>query len=987
MPSNTLAKSKTAALWLWQRAGAVIVVFLLIVMFVVGYNLGTGPDSSTAESDKAQHAGHDHGPKDAEVTEWICAMHPQIRKTSPGTCPICQMKLTPASAGVAGEGLRRLTISPAAVKLLDIQTTPIQKKFVEAEVSMVGKIDYDETLLGYITAYVGGRLDRLFVDYTGVTVKKGDHMVELYSPELLAAQEELLQAIQAVKSLRQSDVGIVRETAQATVEASREKLRLWGLTKEQTDALEKRGKPQDNVVINSPLSGIVIHKNAQEGMYVQTGTRIYTIADLSHLWVKFDAYESDLIWLRYGQPVEFTTEAYPGQVFRGQIAFIDPVLDDVRRTVKVRVNVPNEDGRLKPGMFARGRIKAQVASGGRVVDAALAGKWISPMHPEIIKDKPGLCDKCGMPLVRVEELGYVSPGDLPNTKPLVVPASAVLTTGKRAIVYVRVPGTDEPTFEGREIVLGPRAGDHYVVYSNLREGEQVVTNGSFKLDSELQLRAKPSMMTPDGGGGGGHDHGGHGSDQKSSSVPGSDAVANAMDLPEVFVHQWQGVERAAARIKHAVQSADIELIKRRHQQFLLALRAVDATKLSGHALAIWTEMSMRLTNDAVEALHANNASAVARPHQSLVGDLARLRDQLGLKMRHVHIADVNLTTPLSDAVSGMLDDYFAVSAALVAGDTVKAQAAAAKLRDALEGTSADSADKSTSQWWSETKQRLAQGLKTMGDANDLAGKRQAFAPLSVEMSKVAVTVSDDLDMPVYEVRCPMAFNNSGATWLQRDRQVANPYFGSRMLRCGDVIDTLAFDPVSMAKVADAVPVASGLGKQVETPEPVALYEAANLGGLTAAYFQLADTLTAGDLAKAKAQVALILKAVDAVKVSPQDGKPPQAWARSSANLATAIEAIGKATGIEQARQGFALLSEEMAAVLRTAAGGGTGRAAGPVYRVKCPMAFDNRGATWLQNDKKVTNPYFGDRMLRCGSVVETITPKRAPSPAKEHQHD
>ncbi len=162
-----------------------------------------------------------------------------------------------------------------------------------------------------------------------------------------------------------------------------------------------------------------------------------------------DAYESDLPWLRFGQRVEFTTESYPGEIFVGQVAFIDPVLNRDTRTVKVRVNVVNDDGRLKPEMFVRATVKSQVASGGRVLDPSLAGKWISPMHPEIVKDEPGVCDICGMPLVRAETLGYVTAEPNEGAKPLVIPASAALLTGKRAIVYVQVPDAEKPTYEGR----------------------------------------------------------------------------------------------------------------------------------------------------------------------------------------------------------------------------------------------------------------------------------------------------------------------------------------------------------------------------------------------------------------------------------------------------------------------------------------------------------------------------------------------------------
>jgi Cu(I)/Ag(I) efflux system membrane fusion protein len=426
-------------------------------------------------------------------------MHPQIRQTRPGNCPICGMKLIPVEEEGPSEGPRVFTASEAARELMDIETQSVERRFVAAEIRMVGKVDYDETRLAYITAWVPGRLDRLFVDYTGVPVRKGDHMVYMYSPELLSAQEELLQAIQAVKNLRASGVTIVREATEATVATARAKLRLLGLTAEQVAEIERRGTASDHVTIFAPAGGIVVNKNALEGMYVDTGTRIYTIADLSQVWVKLDAYEADLAWVRYGQPVEFTSVSYPGEVFQGTVAFLDPVLDDATRTVKVRVNAANAAGKLKPGMFVRAVVRAQVAAGGRVMDASLAGKWICPMHPDVIKPGPAPCDICGMPLVRTESLGYVTVEPSEADKPLVIPATAPLVTGTRAVVYVEVPGRERPTFEGRVIELGPRAGQWYLVRQGLKEGERVVVRGNFKIDSSLQIQARPSMMSPEGG--------------------------------------------------------------------------------------------------------------------------------------------------------------------------------------------------------------------------------------------------------------------------------------------------------------------------------------------------------------------------------------------------------------------------------------------------------------------------------------------------------
>lgn len=493
-PARAAALASRAAAWLLRHIGlAVFMVLFAAGGWALRGWMGPGPgEGSAAET------GHTHA-EAAEETVWTCSMHPQIRQDKPGLCPICAMDLIPASTGGGEEsaGPRQLAMSEAAAALLGVQTARAERRFATAEVRMVGLVDYDETRLAHITAWVPGRIERLYADYTGIRVEKGEHLADLFSPELLAAKDELTRARRALANVPAGAPQVLRDTAAATLEAVRAKLRRWGLTQAQIDRAAEEGMLSDRVTVYAPAGGTVVERNGTEGMYVDMGTRLYTIADLSVVWVMFRAYESDLPWLHYGQEASFTTESAPGEVFEGRIAFIDPVLDSATRTVKVRVNAPNPDGRLKPGMFVRGLVRSQVATRGRVMDPGLAGKWISPMHPEIVKDGPGACDVCGMPLVRAEELGYVS-AEAPDTdKPLVIPVSAALVTGRRAVVYVVVPDSERPTFEGREIVLGPRAGNHYLVESGLEEGEEVVTHGSFKIDSELQIRAQPSMMQPE----------------------------------------------------------------------------------------------------------------------------------------------------------------------------------------------------------------------------------------------------------------------------------------------------------------------------------------------------------------------------------------------------------------------------------------------------------------------------------------------------------
>ena len=539
---------------------------------------------------------HKHDAEAANVALfYTCSMHPQVQLPDPtAKCPFCGMNLIPVTAGSGQEdGPRELTLSPRAMKLAEVETTVVERRFVTADVRMVGKVEYDETKLAYITAWVPGRLDRLYVDYTGVSVNEGDHLVYLYSPDLLAAQEELFQSMSTANDLKKSTSSYLRGQSRVSIESAKEKLRLWGLSERQIDEIRRKGTPTDHITINSPISGIVMHKNAVEGMYVQTGTRIYTIVDLSRVWVKLDAYESDLTWLHYGQEVEFRTEAYPGEIFKGKIAFIDPILNPNTRTVKIRVNLPNPDGKLKPNMFVRATVKSRVAQAGKVMDPGLAGKWISPMHPEIVKDEPGQCDICGMNLVSAESLGYVSAETGTKQAPLVIPASAPLITGKRAVVYVeKEPGK----YEGREIELGPRAGDYYLVQSGLEEGEQVVVKGNFKIDSAIQILAKPSMMNPEGGGPApGHQHG------TPAVTPGtgrhdgheSATMTEAFHVPESFRQQLGSAVSVYLELQRAFSHDELEQAKRGAEKFRVAVDAIDMSLLDGPAHMAW----MKFLND------------------------------------------------------------------------------------------------------------------------------------------------------------------------------------------------------------------------------------------------------------------------------------------------------------------------------------------------------------------------------------------------------
>jgi Cu(I)/Ag(I) efflux system membrane fusion protein len=610
--SKTLSQIGTGLKTVWKRAGDAVVVLLILLALIVGFVLrgGDGAGSSHANATEQQW--------------YTCSMHPDVRMPNPDDlCPICNMALIPVgSEPSAAVGPREISLTSEAAALINVETVPAQRRFLQRPVRMVGRIAVDETRLSYITAYIPGRLDRLYVDYTGIAVRKGDHLAEIYSPQLLVSQQELILAQQNVDAMTESTADAVRRTNNILLKTAKDKLRLLGLTAEQINTIAKSGEPTDHITLYSPADGVVTERAVSEGSYVKEGERLYTVADLSRVWLMLDAYESDLAWLRYGQPVSFTVEPFGDETFNGTVAFISPVLDERTRTVRVRVNVENPDGRLRPGMFARGEVDAQIAKGGKVVSPELAGKWISPMHPEIVKDGPGQCDICGMPLVRVEELGYepLRAGEV--EPPLVVPDSAVLKTGERGVVYVQTGTKDEPKFEGRVVKLGPTGGDYQIVIEGLAEGELVAVRGNFLIDSALQIQAKPSMMNQDGSAGGGDPHAGHtghgempsGMSRDAYYVPPMPSVSFADGLPRLL-EQYRSAEQA-------VWANDLDIARTAMRDLRRAFTAMPQAAPDDHSLAeTWSTVRPGIEAGLREALVAD--------------DLASLRSAFDTVRKHV----------------------------------------------------------------------------------------------------------------------------------------------------------------------------------------------------------------------------------------------------------------------------------------------------------------------------------------------------------------
>lgn len=601
--------------------GLVGLIVMVIVVFSLGVWLSGGSDTEVATD---QHE-HDQSASSTTAPEvWTCSMHPQIKLPKEGKCPICLMDLILLETSSDDLGPRQLKLSESAKQLARIQTTPAIRSFAETEVRMVGRIAYDETKLSYITAWIPGRLDRLFADYTGMTVKKGDHLVSIYSPELLATQEELIQANATVNKLSKGSGGLLASTAKATVDAAREKLRLYGLTTEQIEQVETSQNASDHLTINAPIGGVVVHKSAQEGMYVKTGTQIYTIADLTQLWVMFEAYESDLSWLKYGQSVSFRSPSFPGESFDALISFIHPVVDPKTRTVQIRAIVDNKDMRLKPDMFVRGVVKSRIDGKGKVIDEFLAGKWICPMHPEVVKNQPGQCDICGMDLVRAESLGYAGKQLTDEDASLLIPITAPMITGKRAIVYVELPSDEGALFEGREIELGPRAGDFYVVMSGIEEGELVVVNGAFKIDAELQIQAKPSMMSPDGSSGSvGGMHAGHqmpATENKSKAVVSKSKKATKAITP-LYAPYFD--------LQMALAGDDVETARASASKLSEKIKAVDMSAFSRSEHTQWMDLAKTLSASVTEIDNSSDIAAVRASFYKISNTMIELHDNFG----------------------------------------------------------------------------------------------------------------------------------------------------------------------------------------------------------------------------------------------------------------------------------------------------------------------------------------------------------------------
>lgn len=449
---------------------------------------------------------------------YTCPMHPQIRQPAAGRCPICGMALVatqgpgaaaaskaapnaegagvPSAGGaeVSGGVAASVAISPSARRLAGINTQKVVAKPLSRKIQSIGTITFDESRLATISAYVPGRIERLYADYTGINVKKGDHLAVIYSPKLYAAQVEYLQAVRTYAKLK----GALGGSQNQLIANTRTRLRELGMSQTQIDQVIKQGAAQSRLEVYAPIGGTVIEKPTAQGLYLKEGQTMFKIADLSTVWMVIDVYPEDATQIHYGQSVNARIRSLPGRVFSGRVAFISPIVDAVKRTVSIRVEIANPEGNLRPGDFAESEIVVPVtmmtestgAHVGKIYDKSLAGKFICPMHPQVVSDQAGSCSICGMALTSSAHFGFAS--DSQQQQELMsLPRNAVLRLGRKSVVYVE---TSPGRFVLRQIVTGPTIGDEIVVTSGLELGEAVATDGVFLIDSQMQLNGNAALI-------------------------------------------------------------------------------------------------------------------------------------------------------------------------------------------------------------------------------------------------------------------------------------------------------------------------------------------------------------------------------------------------------------------------------------------------------------------------------------------------------------
>jgi RND family efflux transporter MFP subunit len=387
-----------------------------------------------------------------KVLYWVDPMHPAYKSDKPGIAPDCGMKLEPvyADGGAAAKpaGTNRpadlstmeagtVQITPEKQQLIGVKYEQVQTGGGSRAIRAVGKVSIDETRIGHVHTKVEGWIDKVFVDFTGMLVKKGQPLLTIYSPDMLASQRELLLAAKAKVIMRNSALPSGFDQSESLLQATRRRLELWDLSEAQIDQVLRTGEPIKNITVYSPMTGYITDRKAFPQVKVMPDTDLYTIVNLSHVWIMADVFEYEAANIHVGQAARVSIQAIPGRVFNARVDFLQPQVDPMTRTLKVRLNMDNAGEMLKPDMYADVEFQVNIPS------------------------------------------------------KLTVAADAVLNSGDRKTVFIdRGNGYLEP----RRVKTGEREGDRIQILSGLSGGERVVTSGNFLIDSESQMKAAASGM-------------------------------------------------------------------------------------------------------------------------------------------------------------------------------------------------------------------------------------------------------------------------------------------------------------------------------------------------------------------------------------------------------------------------------------------------------------------------------------------------------------
>ncbi|MGY6523541.1 MAG: efflux RND transporter periplasmic adaptor subunit [Mongoliitalea sp.] len=487
-----------------------------------------------------EHPDHEHTHIDENGVEYTCSMHPQIRQNGPGQCPLCGMALTPVSSGSGSNSPFVMEMTPEAVALSNVQLTRVKSGAGNGKLTLTGKIQINEQRMKSLTANFAGRVDQLFVNFTGQEVRKGEKLATLYSPDLVNAQKELLETVK------------IKDRQPVLYQAAKEKLRLWKISEEQIASIERSGQIQTQFDVYADVAGVVMARNVAVGDFVGRGTVLFEIVDLSNVWVILDAYESDLGVIRKGDELSFQVSAYPGREFTGKVTYIDPILNPDTRTVGIRAEAVNRNFELKPEMF----VSASIAT----KQAAQAG--------------------------------------------LMIPKTAILWTGPRSVVYVQVGNREAPAFEMREIELGPRVGDDYLVFSGVEEGEQVVSNGVFAIDAAAQLSGNYSMMMR--------------------------PQVKTIEVSEEFKKQLTTFIQRYLPIKDALVQSNAQATQQAVNPAKTSLASVDSKLLDGKALEIWNKLLTPIRGSLDKIAQSSNVEEQRKQFEILSDNLIDAVEYFGI---------------------------------------------------------------------------------------------------------------------------------------------------------------------------------------------------------------------------------------------------------------------------------------------------------------------------------------------------------------------